>query len=350
MTGARGPAYDGNILLTLSTPGPSMPSCPPLPQALRLRALALRTLRSFFTDRGFIEVDAPLLLPGAPVESFVEVFEVTLNTQLGPRTRYLPPSPEAALKRALAVLQADCFEAGHAFRDGEEEGHQHRAHFLMPEWYRILSDYRAIMDDTIGLYRALATAFAQQEIHPLPPPPVDFLGEWEIITVPQALERWAGVVLEGEHHLPRLVQAVRDRGLGTVESWQDAFCVLLSMEVEPHLGADKPTLLIDYPAGLAMQARPKADAPWLAEQFELWVKGVELGNSYSEITDAALQRQRFADEAARLRATGRTPPEPDPAYFSALERLPERCAGGSIGLDRTLMCFFGAEHIDQVRL
>ncbi len=327
-----------------------MPTPPPLPQALRLRAVVLRAMRDFFHARGFIEVDAPLLLPGAPVESFVEVFPVTLNTLEGPRTRYLPPSPEAALKRALAVLQADCFELGHAFRDGEEEGHQHRAHFIMPEWYRLNSDYRAIMDDTIALYRAIATALAEQTIHPLPPPPVDFLGDWEVITVPEALARYAGVVLEGEHHLHRIADAVRERGLGTVQSWQDAFCVLLAMEVEPHLGASKPTLLTDYPAGLAMQARPKDDAPWLAEQFEVWVKGVELGNSYSEITDADLQRRRFAAESARLRAMGRTPPDPDPAYFAALERLPERCAGGSIGLDRTLMCFLGADHIDQVRL
>ena len=323
---------------------------PPLPQALRLRALVMRTMRDFFHQHGFIEVDAPLLLPGAPVESFVEVFPVTLNTVEGPRTRYLPPSPEAALKRALAVLQADCFELGHAFRDGEEEGAQHRAHFIMPEWYRIHSDYRQIMDDTMALYRAIATALAAQDIHPLPPPPVDFLGGWEIITVPQAMSRYAGVELEGEHHLPRLIQAVHDRGLGTVDTWQDAFCVLLAMEVEPHLGADKPTLLVDYPTGLAMQARPKDDEPWLAEQFEVWVRGVELGNSYSEITDAGLQRQRFEDESARLRGMGRNPPDPDPAYFAALEQLPERCAGGSIGLDRTLMCFFGAEHIDQVRL
>lgn len=327
-----------------------MPTPPPLPQALRLRALVMHTMRRFFHERGFIEVDAPLLLRGAPVESFVEVFPVTLHTQEGPQTRYLPPSPEAALKRALALLQADCFELGHAFRDGEEEGHQHRAHFIMPEWYRMNSDYRAIMDDTVALFRAIASALDAQQVYPLAPPPVDFMGDWETLTVPQALARYADVYLRGAQDLPKLVQAVRDRGLGSVDSWQDAFCVLLAMEVEPHLGADRPTLLCDYPAGLAMQARPKDDEPWLAEQFEVWVMGVELGNSYSEITDARLQRRRFADEAARLRAMGRQPPDPDPAYLAALEALPERCAGGSIGLDRTLMCFLHAQHIDQVRL
>ena len=295
-------------------------------------------------------MDAPLLLPGAPVESFVDVFPVTLHRQGGQEKRYLPPSPEAALKRAMAVLQADCFELGHAFRDGEEEGHQHRAHFRMLEWYRVHSDYRAIMDDTLALFRALAQAFEAQDVAPLPPPPVNFLGEWEVITVPQAMARYAGVELRGSEDLPRLVETVRDRGLGTVESWQDAFCVLLAMEVEPHLGDTRPTLLVDYPTGLAMQARPKDDEPWLAEQFEVWVKGVELGNSYSELTDEALQRRRFARETARLQAMGRKPPTPDPAYLTALGALPERCAGGSVGVDRTLMCFLHAADIAQVRL
>jgi lysyl-tRNA synthetase class 2 len=323
---------------------------PDLPTALRLRALALHTMRRFFRERGFVEVDAPLLLPGAPVESFVEVFPVTLHRQGRTERRYLPPSPEAALKRALAVLQADCFDLGHAFRDGEEEGHQHRAHFRMLEWYRVHADYEAIMDDTVALFRALAEAFAGQTIAALPPPPVDFFGPWERLTVPEALARHAGVDLRGPGDLPRLMEAVHDRGLGRAETWQDAFCVLLSVEVEPHLGRGRPTLLCDYPAGLAMQARPKATAPWLAEQFEVWVEGVELGNSYSEITDADLQRRRFAEEAARLRASGRTPPTPDPAYLDALTLLPDRCAGGSVGVDRTLMMLLRSTDIAGVRL
>jgi lysyl-tRNA synthetase class 2 len=91
--------------------------------------------------------------------------------------------------------------------------------------------------------------------------------------------------------------------------------VLLTAKVEPHLGAERPTLLTDYPAGLAPQARHQEDAPWLAEQFELWVRGEELGNSYSEVTNAQEQARRFAH-----------------------------------GLDRTLMMLLGVDHIAGVRL
>ena len=323
---------------------------PELATALRLRSLAFATMRRFFRQRGFVEVDAPLLLPGVPIESFVEVFRCDLKRQAGQEDRFLPPSPEAGLKRALALLQADCFELGHAFRNGEEEGTQHRAHFRMLEWYRVDADYRDIMDDTVQLFRALADCFAQQDIAPLAAPSVDYHAPWEEITVQQALERYAGLRLRGPADLPLLAQAVRQRGLGDPASWQDAFCILLAVEVEPHLGRGHPSLLCDYPAGLAAQARSKPDEPWLAEQFEVWVDGVELGNSYSELTDPAEQARRFQVEAQRLAAGGRRAPPSDPAYLQALAHLPRRCAGGSLGVDRVLMRFLGATDIRQVRL
>lgn len=321
-----------------------------LAQALRLRSLAFGVVADFFRARGFVEVDAPLLLPAVPVESFVDVFQVPLRRQGRAEVRFLPPSPEASLKRALAILGAPCFELGHAFRDGEEEGLLHRAHFRMLEWYRTEADWRDVMADTVDLFRALAGAFAGQDIAPLPPPPVDIHGPWEELEVPEALARYAGVSVQGPEDLRRLPEIVRARGLARVDTWQDAFCVLLAMEVEPHLGRGRPTLLTAYPAGLASQARPMADRPWLAEQFEVWVEGIELGNSYSEVTDASAQRRRVAEEQARFRASGREPPPVDEAWLRALERLPERCAGGSVGVDRTLMMFLGVADIGRVRL
>ncbi len=323
---------------------------PSLPHALRLRSLALGVIGEFFRARGFLEVDAPLLLRGVPVEAFVEVFRVPVARIGGPEARFLPPSPEQALKRALALLAADCFEIGHAFRDGEEEGPLHRAHFRMLEWYRVNAGLRAIIQDTVDLFRALDRAFRARSPVPLPPFPVDLHGPWQELAVAEALERHAGVPLHGPEDLDRLPAIVRARGLGDPRSWQEAFCILLALEVEPHLGRGRPTILHTYPAGLAAQARARAEAPWLADQFEVWIEGVELGNAYAEITDPALQASRFEAEARRLAAEGRTPPAFDTDYLEALARLPRDCAGGSVGLDRTLMLFLGADSIDQVRL
>jgi lysyl-tRNA synthetase class 2 len=179
---------------------------------------------------------------------------------------------------------------------------------------------------------------------------VDLHVPWEELAGPEAMERYAGVAHHGPSDLERLPAVVRARGLGDPRSWQEAFSVLLALAVEPHLGRGRPTILHSYPAGLAAQARPLAGAPWLADQFELWVEGVELGNSYAEITDPGAQAARFEAEARRLASEGRSPPALDEAYLEALGRLPRDCAGGSVGLDRTLMLFLGAASIDQVRL
>ncbi|MBN1334798.1 MAG: hypothetical protein JXB39_02445 [Deltaproteobacteria bacterium] len=323
---------------------------PSLPEALRLRSLAFEVIGAFFRSRGFVEVDAPLLLGGVPVESFVEVFRVPLSRLGGSEIRFLPPSPEQALKRALALLGSDCFEIGHAFRDGEEEGPLHRAHFRMIEWYRVNAGLQAIVEDTVDLFRTLDRAFRTRSTPPLPDLPVDIHGPWEAISVPEAVERHAGVPIRGPEDLDRLADVVRARGLGDPRSWQEAFCILLALEVEPHLGHGRPTILHSYPSGLAAQARPLPDAPWLADQFEVWVEGVELGNSYAEITDPEAQARRFEEETRRFEALGRVPPALDRDYLDALGRLPRDCAGGSVGLDRTLMLFLGAESIDQVRL
>jgi len=318
-------------------------------RALLARDLALAAIRSFFRDRSFVEADGSLLLPGVPAESFVDAFSLPVRRLDGSQeTHYLPPSPEGSLKRALAILDRNVFEIGHAFRDGENEGPKHRAHFRMIEWYRLREPLTAVMDDTEALLRAIADAVGT--LSDVPNPPVDLTGPFERLSVSEAFERYASVPLRSADDLKALPAIVRDRELARVDTWQDAFNVLLTAKVEPHLGAERPTLLTDYPAGLAPQARHREDAPWLAEQFELWVRGEELGNSYSEVTDAQEQAQRFAHEAERFAERGAPAPPVDPRYLEAVGALPDRVAGGSLGLDRTLMMLLGVDHIAGVRL
>ncbi len=318
-------------------------------RALLARSAALRAIRGFFQDRDFVEVDGSLLLPGVPPESFVDVFEVPVRKSDGGReVQYLPPSPEGALKRALALLNVDVFEIGHAFRDGENEGLRHRAHFRMVEWYRLNAPLTAVMEDTEALLKAIAAAVSTAP--DVPDVPVDLAGPFERLTVTDAFHRYANVRLENQGDLHGLPQIVRDRGLADVDTWEDAFNILLTTAIEPHLGVGRPTFLTDYPAGLAPQARHRDDAPWIAEQFELWVCGEELGNSYSEVTDPVEQTRRFDHEAKRFTARGVSAPRVDPRYLDALSMLPDRVAGGSLGLDRTLMMLLGIADISGVRL
>ena len=321
-------------------------------QALVLRAAFFERTRSFFRRRGFIELDTPLLVRSVPTEGHIAPFPVTLHRRGGVEPRYLPTSPEGALKQQLAILGRDAFELGHAFRDGEEEGPRHRAHFRMLEWYRLDADHHAIRADVVALLADLADFFATEGralVPTLTPPPALVAPDPEILSIPDAFERFLGHRIDGPGDLEALLGAAHARGHARLATWQEAFHVLSSLEVEPRLGRDRPVFLTDYPAGVAAMARPHADRPWLAQQFELFVDGVELANCYAEITDPALQRERFEAEASHAAAEGRAAPTPEPAFLEALASLPERTAGGSIGVERLLMVWLGADSLDTIR-
>lgn len=321
----------------------------PLPPArvLALRAGYLARIRTFFRERGFVELDTPLLERSVPTEAHITPFPVTLHRLGGPERRYLPTSPEGALKRQLALLRQPAFELGHAFRDGEEEGGRHRAHFRLLEWYRLGGGLDAIRQDTTALLADLAAFFAGAA--PEVVPPESLRQAPEVVSVPEAFARHLGHRLEGPADLEALLPLAAARGHRGVRTWQEAFLTLVAIDVEPWLGCGRPTFLVDYPAGIAAQALPHPDRPWLAQQFELFVGGVELANCYAEITDPTLQAERFAAEAARAAAEGRAAPAPDPAFLAALSGLPTGTAGGSVGVERLLALWLGASTLDEVR-
>jgi len=338
----------------MTDPGsPHQPRTPALPpeRMLLLRSAYLGRVRAFFAARGFVELDTPLLERSVPTEAHLTPFPVTLHRRGGEERRYLPTSPEGALKRQLALLPRAAFELGHAFRDGEEEGARHRAHFRLLEWYRPGADLETIRRDTAALVADLAAflASAAPERAAAAPRALSPDAEPEVVSVPEAFARHLGHPLAGPADLERLLSLARERGHAWVRTWQEAYLTLVAVDVEPHLGRGRPTFLVDYPAGIAAQARPHDDRPWLAQQFELFVEGVELANCYAEVTDPALQAERFAAEAARAAAEGREAPAPDPALLAALARLPAQTAGGCLGVERLLALWLGAESLDEVR-
>jgi lysyl-tRNA synthetase class 2 len=119
--------------------------------------------------------------------------------------------------------------------------------------------------------------------------------------------------------------------------------------VEPELGLERPTFLIDWPASMAALSRLKADDPRWAERFELYAGGLELANGFSELTDAGEQRARLLEEQALRRRLGRPVLPLDERFLAALPRMPD--AGGvAVGFDRLLMLLTGAGAIGEVLL
>lgn len=283
---------------------------------LHRRAEIIQALRSFFIDRGYLEVDTPLRLPSLIPEANIE--PVTSSDC------FLQTSPELCMKRLLAAGHSKIFQICKCFRK-HERGSRHLPEFTMLEWYGNGSDYRHLMKECHDLFCFLAEQVAFSDLSTRL---IETAGDWEYLSVSEAFERYSSL---------SVAQALAE----------EKFDELLVTEIEPNLGRKRPTILFDYPAELGALARLKESDSSLAERFELYVDGLELANGFSELTDASEQRQRFVKERELCRVQGRNPGPVPEKFLDDLEQL-NSAAGIAMGVDRLVMLFCGAECIDDV--
>lgn len=283
-------------------------------ERLHLRAAFLRSIRSFFSQQGFLEVDTPIRQPVSIPESNIQPFVS--------EGHFLQTSPELCMKRLLAHGCERIFQIAHCFRKGEC-GRLHLEEFQMLEWYRTGCDYFQLMTDCERLLRFVVDELYRPEnAFPADVPGslltgVDLSGTWPRLTVAEAFHRYSPVAL--------------DRALE-----KDRYEEMLVEFVEPALGYDRPVFLCDYPTQLASLARKSSSNPMVAERFELYIKGVELANGFSELTDEVEQRQRFQTEIAAIRERdGREAAMPE-RFLEDLAGL-DMAAGIALGLDRLFM-------------
>ena len=319
---------------------------------LLARSAIVRSLRAWFEEQGFSEVETGVLQISPGNETHLHAPRTVLVSADGTRqTRYLRTSPEFACKKLLAAGETSIFEFARVFRD-RERGDLHLPEFTMLEWYRADSGYDAVMADSVVVIARAAQAtgigrfsFRGKFADPFAEP--------ELLTVAAAFDRFTGIdllasVIDGEGNRAALASAARDRvRIGDDDTWSDIFSKILIEHVEPRLGLGRLTLLYEYPAPEAALARLKPSDPRVAERFEVYACGVELANGFSELTDAKEQRRRFMlsmDEKQR-RYGERYPLDED--FIAALGHMP-RASGVALGFDRLVMLASGAMRIDQV--
>lgn len=288
-------------------------------EILRQRARFLQTVRAFFLNNGFLEVDTPIRIPAPAPEAHIE--------PVPSADWFLQTSPELCMKRLLAAGEQKIFQVCKCFR-AKERGKKHLPEFTMLEWYRHGISYQELMAECEIFIRFMAEKLLGRLTLPGKSAEINLASPWEALTLRQAFARHGSVDL----------QTAMEKGI---------FEEILVGEVEPHLGVGRPTFLFDYPASLGALARLKADDPGLAERFELYIDGVELANGFSELVDPNEQRRRFTEEQDLIRQYGRIPPPMPEAFLAALSVLGE-CAGIALGLDRLLMLFLQKNCIDDV--
>jgi elongation factor P--(R)-beta-lysine ligase len=320
---------------------------------LLARGRVATALRAWFAQAGFLEVETATLQVSPGNETHLHAFATGL---IGPDTMrhelYLRTSPEFACKKLLAAGETRIFDFARVFRN-RERGALHHPEFTMLEWYRANEPYETLMDDCAALLGEAARAaetknlsFRGRTIDPFATP--------ERLTVADAFARDAGIDLlatveGGEGDRAALAQGAANAGVAVAEDdkWGDIFSRILAERIEPHLGNGRATILYEYPLPLAALARRKPGSDKVAERFELYACGVELGNAFGELTDVTEQRARFAaamDEKQRIYGE-RYPVDED--FLAALAQMPQ-ASGIALGFDRLVMLATGAERIEQV--
>lgn len=312
----------------------------------RTRPKMYSALRQFFAHEGFEEVETPLLVPTPGMEPHIDPFEVPYipQTDVGHRRAfYLHTSPEYAMKRLLADGCGPIFQICKVFRNGEIS-QAHNPEFSLLEFYRPHADYHQIMRD---LEHALGQV--EKSINPKS----SFFSKlpYERLTVKDAIFRETGLQLEAFADATSFAQAAEAAGvyIPSFDSWEDVLFHVFLQKVEPRLGLERPTFLTEYPASMAALARLSPKNPQVAERVELYARGQELANGFSELTDAHEQRARLIEEQAYRKRAGRPVFPLDEAFLSALPKMPP-AAGIAVGLDRILMLLLEEQHIDQVLL
>lgn len=323
---------------------------------LEQRGRIIGAVRSFFAERGFIEVETPALQLSPGLEPHLRAFATELHDPLPGRImpRYLHTSPEFAMKKLLAAGMPRIWQLCHVFRNGERSA-THHPEFSLLEWYDAGICYRDLMEECIALVRACQIAAGAAGLT-WRGRAADSRGDWQRITVADAFRQRCGIDLlatAADPLRPDVNQlAVAASAIGIAahagDDWETLFFRIFLERIEPFLGLGAPTILYDYPLSMAALARRSSDDPRVAERFEVYACGLELANAFGELTDPAEQRARFIADQARKRALyGYTYPI-DEDFLAALQYGLPDCAGIALGFDRLVMLVTGADDIEDV--
>jgi lysyl-tRNA synthetase class 2 len=304
-----------------------------------LRSKVISAVRRWLDERGFLEVETPILQPlygGALARPFV-----THHNELD-RDLFLRIADELYLKRLIVGGLERVYEIGKDFRN-EGVSHKHNPEFTMLEWYEAYRDYRDIAEELEQLVSYVAAEVAYDG-------PIDFSPPWRRVTLRDAIRDETGVEVLEHRDRDALVAAARERGveLDATASWAKLVDDLLSKHVEPKL--QQPTFVLDYPKQLSPFAKDHRSEPGLVERFECFAAGMEFSNAFTELNDPDEQRARFEQQRTD-EAEGDEETQPyDEDYVRALEHGMPPTGGIGVGIDRLVMILSGQTSIREVVL
>ncbi|MCS7192558.1 MAG: lysine--tRNA ligase [Armatimonadetes bacterium] len=311
------------------------------------RSKILQAIRKFLDERGFIEVETPILQPvygGALARPFM-THHNALDMDL-----YLRIAPELYLKRLIVGGLEKVYEIGRNFRN-EGVDARHNPEFTMLEAYQAYADYKDIMELTEELVAyvaqtVLGTTKIKYQGHE-----IDLKPPWQRMPLMEAIKETTGFdFLEFREDDEKARQVGKELGLSVepTDHWGRVLDEAMKKKIVPNL--IQPTFLVDYPVETSPLAKRKPDEPTMTERFQGFIGGLEIANAFSELNDPLDQRERF-EMQQRLKEKGDIEAHPlDWDFVTALEYGMPPTGGLGIGIDRLTMLFCNSPSIREVIL
>lgn len=315
-------------------------------EVFRARARVVRALREFLDERGFLEVETPVLQPiygGAAARPFI-----THHNQLH-QDLYLRISFELYLKRLLVGNLERVYEIGRDFRN-EGVSYKHNPEFTQVEFYIAYADYNQVMELTeqmvsFAAEQAVGSSKIEYQGHS-----IDLTPPWNRIQLQQALLQFAEVDIQ-EHpdaESLRELMLARDHEPKAGATRGQLIESLLVNYVEPRL--IQPTFVYDYPRDISPLAKSMTDDPTTVERFEGFTAGFEICNAFTELNDPLDQEQRFLEMGREYEADDEERHPMDEDYLQAMRYGMPPCGGFGMGVDRLVMLLTDKPNIREVIL
>ncbi|MCS6839062.1 MAG: hypothetical protein NZ480_09500 [Bdellovibrionaceae bacterium] len=285
----------------------------------------LSQIRRFFEERQFLEVQTPTLVQCPGTEPYIDFYST--------KHFFLPPSPEYSLKKILALTHRSVFEIRTCFRDELMSPH-HRREFFMLEWYSVgigFSDFQQQVIDFLS-DTGRHWGFAQER--------------YEVWRVDELFWNRLGLFLKPDTKADDLKEWCLKKGHHHVLDWDfdDLFHFLMVEYVQPFLDGKELVILSHYPPSQAALAQKDSDG-W-ALRFEVFFRGIELGNAFEELQEVEEYLRRFEWENKKRKSLGRKEVPLDHHFIEAMKKgWPQGTCGIALGLERWFMLLCGQRHI-----
>jgi lysyl-tRNA synthetase class 2 len=314
-------------------------------EVFRLRSAMIAQIRKFFDQRGFLEVETPMMqtIPGGALARPFKTYHHALGMDL-----YLRIAPELYLKRLIVGGLEKVYEINRNFRN-EGLSSEHNPEFTMLEWYQAYSDYKDMMEMTEELICELSQTLLGTEKIIYGEEKLNLKRPWKRMKFMDALKQLSGLAptrFDDKTGIMELASTLAPDK--TSLSYGKALDVIFDKNVKHQL--IQPTFVVNPPKEVSPLAKASKDNPEEAERFELVMAGMELANAFSELTDPKEQRKRFEQQVEERDKGDEETHMIDLDYIQALDYGLPPTGGEGIGIDRLVMIFANKKSIREVIL